>query len=238
MAKQLPYFKFFVSEWSDGDITIEDYNIQGLFINICSYYWSKECVLSSKVLYKRFKHSKDQIDYLISEGHLKLLKGFIRINFLDEQQDDRSKAKINQRKGGLASAEKRRLNKIKQDDQAQLESSTSEIEQSFNDIEKMWYDWFLESWNASYLHYKKKTVSMKRLTKSSEDSLKSIVNTFGKEATKQAMVGLMMQKSFPNDSDLINLTHFLKDEGMFIEKYLIAYQTGNKEIYKSIKKFE
>ena len=58
MAKQLPYFKFFVSEWSDGDITIEDYNIQGLFINICSYYWSKECELSTKILYKRFKHSK------------------------------------------------------------------------------------------------------------------------------------------------------------------------------------
>ena len=33
MAKDLPYFKFFCSEWNDGDITLEDFNLQGLFIN-------------------------------------------------------------------------------------------------------------------------------------------------------------------------------------------------------------
>ena len=109
-----------------------------------------------------------------------------------------------------------------------------------NDIDdySKWYDWFMDSWNASYLHYKKKTISMKRLTQSNEDSLKYIVKTFGQEETKQAMVGLMMQKSFPGDSDLISLTHFLKDDGVFIDKYLMAYQTDNKEIYKAIKKFE
>ena len=46
MAKDLPYFKFFCSEWNDGDITLESYKIQGLFINVCSYYWSNECDLS------------------------------------------------------------------------------------------------------------------------------------------------------------------------------------------------
>ena len=45
MAKSLPYFKFFCSEWSDGDITLEDYQTQGLFINICAYYWSNECIV-------------------------------------------------------------------------------------------------------------------------------------------------------------------------------------------------
>ena len=45
MAKDLPYFKFFCSEWNDGDITLEDFKTQGLFINICSYYWSNECEL-------------------------------------------------------------------------------------------------------------------------------------------------------------------------------------------------
>ena len=43
MAKDLPYFKFFCSEWNDGDITLESYEAQGVFINICSYYWSNEC---------------------------------------------------------------------------------------------------------------------------------------------------------------------------------------------------
>ena len=111
-------------------------------------------------------------------------------------------------------------------------------ENTTDENDSKWYDWFMDSWNINYLNYKDKTISMKRLTKSNEDSLKYIVKTFGKEETKQAMVGLMMQKSFPGDSDLVSLTHFLKDDGVFIDKYLMAHQTGNKEIYKAIKKFE
>lgn len=39
MAKDLPYFKFIVNEWITGDITLEDLNVQGLFINLCAWYW-------------------------------------------------------------------------------------------------------------------------------------------------------------------------------------------------------
>ena len=56
MARELPYFKFFVSEWNDGDITLESLECQGLFINICSYYWSNECDLTIEKLLKKFKH--------------------------------------------------------------------------------------------------------------------------------------------------------------------------------------
>ena len=91
MAKDLPYFKFFCSEWNDGDITLEDYNVQGVFINVCSYYWSKECNLESKMLYKRFKDVKEAINTLITEGHIKDVDGFIEINFLDEQLGERGK---------------------------------------------------------------------------------------------------------------------------------------------------
>ena len=56
MAKDLPYFKFFCSEWNDGDITLEDYEIQGLFINICSYYWSSGCEVSLQKVKKRFRN--------------------------------------------------------------------------------------------------------------------------------------------------------------------------------------
>ena len=112
MAKDLPYFKFFCSEWNDGDITLEDYNVQGVFINVCSYYWSKECNLESKMLYKRFKNVKEEIDTLISEGHIKISEGFVEINFLNEQGSERMKQSKIKRKGGLASAEARRLKKI------------------------------------------------------------------------------------------------------------------------------
>ena len=112
MAKDLPYFKFFCSEWNDGDITLEDYNVQGVFINVCSYYWSKECNLESKMLYKRFKNVKEEIATLISEGHIKISEGFVEINFLNEQGSERMKQSKIKRKGGLASAEARRLKKI------------------------------------------------------------------------------------------------------------------------------
>jgi uncharacterized phage protein (TIGR02220 family) len=114
MAKELPYFKFFCSEWNDGDITLEEMKVQGVFINVCSYYWSKECNLESKMLLKRFKNNKEEINTLITEGHIKDVDGFIEINFLDEQASERINQSKIKRKGGLASAEARRLKKIEQ----------------------------------------------------------------------------------------------------------------------------
>jgi hypothetical protein len=89
MAKELPYFKFFCSEWSDGDITLEDYETQGLFINICAYYWSNECILEISKLKKRFRNDIALIDLLIKNNILKTTDEFIVINFLDEQKNDR-----------------------------------------------------------------------------------------------------------------------------------------------------
>lgn len=84
MSRELPYFKFFTSEWLNGDITLEDYELQGLFINVCSYYWHKECNVTYEQLIKKFR--SDRIVELIGE----FMKhddttNRIYINFLDEQ---------------------------------------------------------------------------------------------------------------------------------------------------------
>ena len=68
MAKDLPYFKFYSSEWNDGDITLEDYHTQGAFINICSYYWSRECSLEKVKLYKRFRDCQGALDFLFESS--------------------------------------------------------------------------------------------------------------------------------------------------------------------------
>lgn len=93
MAKDLPYFKFFCSEWNDGKITLEDYEVQGLFINICSYYWSNECKLTLKTLKKKFKRCDDLINTLIDENLLVIndKTESITIKFLDEQLGERGK---------------------------------------------------------------------------------------------------------------------------------------------------
>lgn len=112
MAKDLPYFKFFVSEWNDGDITLEEYKIQGLFINICSYYWSNECVLNKKRLYKRFKNDIKDIEYLIEEGFIKLCDDYVNISFLNEQKEDNKDRSAKNSNSGKISAMKREINNI------------------------------------------------------------------------------------------------------------------------------
>ena len=89
MAKDLPYFKFFCSEWSDGDITLETLETQAIFINVCSYYWSNECDVTIEKLNKKFITNKKEIDALFLSNILKQKKDNLVINFLDEQRNDR-----------------------------------------------------------------------------------------------------------------------------------------------------
>lgn len=116
MAKELPYFKFYVSEWSDGDITLEDLETQGLFINVCSYYWSSECNVTLTKLKKKFRHVKDSLfNNLIDSEILKLDGDKVVINFLNEQQDERlEQSKLNS-KAGKASAEARKRKREQQE---------------------------------------------------------------------------------------------------------------------------
>lgn len=92
MAKDLPYFKFYVSEWTDGDITLEDYETQGLFVNICSYYWSNDCNVSIEKLNKKFRNNTENIKTLLDVGIIKVDEaGAVVISFLIEQLDERGK---------------------------------------------------------------------------------------------------------------------------------------------------
>lgn len=113
MAKDLPYFKFFCSEWSDGDITLEDYETQGLFINVCSYYWSNNCNLELIKLKKRFRNDNN-LDNLIDAKIIKVNGNFISISFLDKQLIEREEQSSTKSRGGKASAEAKRLLKIQQ----------------------------------------------------------------------------------------------------------------------------
>jgi hypothetical protein len=111
MAKDLPYFKFYCSEWSDGDITLENFETQGLFINICAYYWSNECVVSYDKLLKKFRGSESIIAELINLQIIKLSDFNINISFLDEQLFEREVKSKKSSIAGKISAEKKKLAK-------------------------------------------------------------------------------------------------------------------------------
>lgn len=84
MAKDLPFFQFEPAEYLTGDIAFCSLSAQGLFINICSYYWQRKCNLSKGSALKRLNHP-NELDELISDNILKVEDGMIRITFLDEQ---------------------------------------------------------------------------------------------------------------------------------------------------------
>lgn len=102
MAKELPYFKFFCSEWTDGDITLEDLKTQGLFVNICSYYWSRECQVSLEILQKRFRNNTKQLQNLLKAKIIKEDDENVFINFLDKQWLEREKIKHRNQQNGKA----------------------------------------------------------------------------------------------------------------------------------------
>lgn len=101
MGKEIPYFKFYINEWINGDITLEEIEIQGVFINVCCYYWSKDCDINIINLKKKFRQYQDQIDYLIQLDILKIKSDKIIIEFLDEQFNSKEVQKITNRKNGL-----------------------------------------------------------------------------------------------------------------------------------------
>ena len=113
------------------------------------------------------------------------------------------------------------------------------VEEVSNADGSKWYDWFCTSWNLNSLEHRKKKSYLRSLTKSAQGSLKVILEDFTQEDVKKAMVGLMVQKSFPNQQELANdPTHLLKDDGVFIGKYSAAFESADREIYGKVKKFE
>jgi len=110
MAKELPYFRFTAAEWLNDDISLESYELKGLFIDICAYYWSQDCVLTLAKLEKKFSNATLLLQRLIDTNIIKHENKHdkIKIDFLLTQYDLLSeKRKLRQdagSKGGNAKA--------------------------------------------------------------------------------------------------------------------------------------
>lgn len=115
MTKELPYFKFFPGKWITGDITIMDDDVQGVFINVCAYYWMKQCSISLANAKQRFSKCLDSFHLLLESKIIKVDDDEnIVIEFLDEQYKEFSeinrKRSKNGHLGGVANA-KQKLSK-------------------------------------------------------------------------------------------------------------------------------
>lgn len=116
MAKELPYFQFEPAEYLTKDISFCSMSAQGLFINLCSYYWQRECKLTKDQLLRRLNHP-NELQELIYENVISVNENVISVKFLDEQYKkatNRSNInKINGSKGGRPKKQNQNKSELK-----------------------------------------------------------------------------------------------------------------------------
>jgi len=86
MAKELPYFKFEPNQWENGNVQMCSREDKGLFIDLCSMYWSRLGDLPLKLaIQKLCAGNATALNSLCEDKIIVLENGFIRIDFLEEQ---------------------------------------------------------------------------------------------------------------------------------------------------------
>ena len=86
MAKELPYFKFEPNQWENGNIQICSRENKGLFIDLCSMYWSRLGDLPVKLaIQKLCAGNTNALNSLFEENIIAQKEGYICIDFLNEQ---------------------------------------------------------------------------------------------------------------------------------------------------------
>lgn len=89
MAKELPYFKFEPSEWENGNIQMCSKESKGLFIDLCSLYWSRLGeVPYALALQKHCNGNALALQELENNQIISVENNQIIIDFLDEQLDE------------------------------------------------------------------------------------------------------------------------------------------------------
>jgi len=90
MAKELPYFRFEPSEWDNGNIQMCSRESKGLFLDLCSLYWSRLGELPHALALQKLCNGNElALQELIKFEIFGVIDGQIVIDFLDEQLSER-----------------------------------------------------------------------------------------------------------------------------------------------------
>lgn len=109
MAKELPYFKFEPNQWENGNIQMVTREDKGLFIDLCSMYWSRVGDLPLKLAVQKLcGGNATALESLSNEKIIAIEDDKIIIQFLDEQLSEFEDASEKNRRNALSGWEKRR----------------------------------------------------------------------------------------------------------------------------------
>ena len=130
VSTTLPYFKFFTSEWLNGDIVLESYETQGIFVNLCAYYWHKHCILELDLACKKLRILEENLQPLIDSKLITLTATkMIDIKFLNEQHEFFISSKIKLSQAGKKGAYIKSLSKSLTDVKQPLNNPSTIIEE-------------------------------------------------------------------------------------------------------------
>lgn len=167
MSKELPFFKFDPTEWIMGKISYQPLEVQGAFIQCCSYFWKKSGVL--KIDEIDWRIGKKNLEILIENEFLSNKDGFLSIEFLEEQlitfESIRSKRAENGSKGGVAKAIKNLANAkenlvVAKQSVAELRVKSKDIENINNIINKSLLSEIKISDDKKFLIFKEEKIDM------------------------------------------------------------------------------
>ena len=229
MAKELPFFKFEPAEYLTGDVSFCSFAAQGVFTNICAYYWQRNCKLTKDQILKRL-NCLDEFEELINQQVLKLKGDDILIDFLLLQYNEiQTVSKINSKNGSKGGRPKKTEIKAKQNPN-KTESKGIREEEIRKDNNYIYTEEkFLERWKAARLHYDKKETNITELKSFEIPVFNNIVKKYTAEEIDMAISGLFFQETYP--STRLRPSHFLDN----FEQYLTCWNNKEKLFKKTNK---
>ena len=116
MAKELPYFKFEPNQWENGNIQMLSREDKGLFMDLCSMYWSRLGDVPLKLAVQKLcGGNATAFDSLISEQIFEVIDDRVCINYLNEQLGEFDNVSEQNSKNAKARWEKHRKQKDSSD---------------------------------------------------------------------------------------------------------------------------
>lgn len=112
MAKELPYFKFEPNQWENGNIQICSHSEKGVFIDLCSMYWSRLGDVPYKLAVQKIcGGNATALDSLYENKIFDIIDGNIYIKYLSEQLSEFENTSEKNSKNALIGWVKRREQK-------------------------------------------------------------------------------------------------------------------------------
>ena len=221
--KELPYYKFFPGEWLKGDVTVCSLKAQGLFINICAYYWMKGCRISLTGVEQRFSGCSLELQQLIDMEIITVDDGEISINFLNEQFSEFEDLRKLKSRAGKASAKVRRNNKRSTGVQQVVNKEDKIREEKIKEDNKVNIE-FNIFWNLYNKKVGDKTGCEKKWKKLSDKERQSIMDTL------PAFMSSIEEKKFqPHPATYLNQRRW-EDEPQKAKSSWVKKLAGDDEV--------